>query len=210
MVDDLRAVLDAAELEPPYVLMGHSWGGLVARLFAHRHPEQVAGIVLVDATHEDMITRTAAVTNQLTYRLMQGLASVGLLQRVLRRSRTMQGYAPAELDYVLGLARPTARTARREALAIPASLVELTEARAVTPALGVPVVALSAGGVRPRKGPAAMIYARAHALQAALVSSDGYHRVVPGAGHYVHLDQPGAVLDAVRHVQQAAIAEDHR
>jgi pimeloyl-ACP methyl ester carboxylesterase len=204
MVDDLRAVLEAAGLEPPYVLLGHSWGGLVARVFAHRHPEQVAGLVLVDATHEDMITRLATVMNRATYRVMQGLARTGLLQRGLRRSSTMQGYAPAELDYVLDLARPTARTARREALAIPAGIAELANARVVAPDLAVPVVALSAGGLRPRRGPAAKVYGRAHALHEKLATPAGYHQVVPGSGHYVHLDQPAAVLDAVRHVRSAA------
>ncbi|GAB4227203.1 MAG: alpha/beta hydrolase [Acidobacteriota bacterium] len=53
MVDELRALLRAAELPPPYVLVGHSFGGLLVRIFAGRWPDEVAGLVLVDATHED-------------------------------------------------------------------------------------------------------------------------------------------------------------
>ena len=47
-VADLEAWLSAAAVEPPYVLVGHSWGGLIATLFAATYPAQTAGLVLVD------------------------------------------------------------------------------------------------------------------------------------------------------------------
>ena len=53
MIEDLRALLRASEIEGPYILVGHSFGGLLVRLYAHRYSEEVAGIVLVDAMHED-------------------------------------------------------------------------------------------------------------------------------------------------------------
>ena len=46
-------LLHRAELAPPYVLVGHSFGGLLVRLFAQRHRAEVAGVVLVDAMHPD-------------------------------------------------------------------------------------------------------------------------------------------------------------
>jgi pimeloyl-ACP methyl ester carboxylesterase len=52
-IDDLERVLERADIDPPYVLVGHSYGGLLARLFAHEHPEDVAGVVLVDSMHAD-------------------------------------------------------------------------------------------------------------------------------------------------------------
>ena len=48
-IDDLQRLLDHAHVAPPYVLVGHSYGGLVARLFAHAQPREAAGVVLVDA-----------------------------------------------------------------------------------------------------------------------------------------------------------------
>ncbi len=48
MVEDLHALLGAAGIPPPYVLVGHSAGGLLTRLYTVRYPEQVAGLVLVD------------------------------------------------------------------------------------------------------------------------------------------------------------------
>ena len=53
MVDDLSALLKGARIDPPYVLVGHSFGGLLVRLFASQCPQNVAGMVLVDASHED-------------------------------------------------------------------------------------------------------------------------------------------------------------
>lgn len=47
--DALYALLTNAEVEAPYVLVGHSYGGLNVRLFASQHPESVAGVVLIDA-----------------------------------------------------------------------------------------------------------------------------------------------------------------
>ena len=48
MAADLQAVLEAAKLAPPYVLVGHSLGGAIVQVFAHRYPDEVAGLVLVD------------------------------------------------------------------------------------------------------------------------------------------------------------------
>lgn len=51
VVEELRAVLRAQGLAPPYVLVGHSLGGLYMQLFARRYPEETFALVLVDATH---------------------------------------------------------------------------------------------------------------------------------------------------------------
>ncbi|WP_369699121.1 alpha/beta fold hydrolase [Paenibacillus silviterrae] len=51
-VQDLRDLLTRVKLDPPYILVGHSYGGMIMRLFASEYPEEVVGIVLVDSTHE--------------------------------------------------------------------------------------------------------------------------------------------------------------
>jgi pimeloyl-ACP methyl ester carboxylesterase len=50
---ELHTALEAAGIDPPYVLAGHSYGGLVVRMFADRHPDEVVGMVLADASHPD-------------------------------------------------------------------------------------------------------------------------------------------------------------
>jgi pimeloyl-ACP methyl ester carboxylesterase len=53
-VADLEAWLAAGRVPPPYLLVGHSLGGHIVRVFTARHPAEVLGLVLVDARHEDM------------------------------------------------------------------------------------------------------------------------------------------------------------
>ena len=51
IVEELRTFLKAKDIQPPYVLVGHSVGGLYAQYFARKHPEEVSALVLVDSTH---------------------------------------------------------------------------------------------------------------------------------------------------------------
>ncbi|SHM45298.1 alpha/beta hydrolase fold [Duganella sacchari] len=57
IVEELRRILQHEGLAPPYILVGHSLGGLYMQLFAKRHPEEVAGIVLVDALYPRVIKK---------------------------------------------------------------------------------------------------------------------------------------------------------
>lgn len=59
-VEDLDRLLRAAPISGPYVLVGHSLGGAYIRLYASRFPQDVAGMVLVDASHEDQVARFKA------------------------------------------------------------------------------------------------------------------------------------------------------
>jgi len=59
-VEDLHALLANAHLEGPYVLVGHSYGGLNVILYAHQYPKEVAGVVLEDIAHPDQDARFLA------------------------------------------------------------------------------------------------------------------------------------------------------
>ena len=52
---ELHALLERAEVPGPYVVVGHSYGGFVSRLFAAAYPEDVEGLVLIESSHEDEI-----------------------------------------------------------------------------------------------------------------------------------------------------------
>lgn len=54
VVEELRVLLNKAGLKPPYLLLGHSWGGLNLRLYASLHRDEVAGLILVDALNMDL------------------------------------------------------------------------------------------------------------------------------------------------------------
>ena len=57
MVEDLRQLLHAADLRPPYILVAHSWSGINARWYAKQYPDELAGMVLIDPVHEDKYER---------------------------------------------------------------------------------------------------------------------------------------------------------
>jgi Serine aminopeptidase, S33 len=60
-VEDMRKLLLAAHIEPPYVLVGHSGGGLQVRRFTRSYPAEVSGLVFVDSAHEEQIWRFQAI-----------------------------------------------------------------------------------------------------------------------------------------------------
>lgn len=203
MVDDLDTLIDAAAMPPPYILVGHSWGGLVARLFCHRHPADVAGLVLVDPAHEEQFTSTMLALNRISYSALYALGRLRLLPKLLRRMPPVTLYDDRVRTAVLEQgARPaTVRTAWWEVAGIRPSLHELAAAKSASGLLDVPVVVLSAGGHRQR-GPVARALTRVHRLHASLVDEErgGYHQVVDGSSHFVHLEQPELVLAAVDHL----------
>jgi len=65
IVEDLHQLLRNAKIPPPYVLVGHSMGGIYARKFAETYPNTVAGFVFVDSAHEEEVWRYATIAPML-------------------------------------------------------------------------------------------------------------------------------------------------
>ena len=61
IIADLRAALAAAHIDPPYLLVGHSAGGMHMRRFAERHRAEVTGLVLIDSVTDDAILRVGDI-----------------------------------------------------------------------------------------------------------------------------------------------------
>jgi pimeloyl-ACP methyl ester carboxylesterase len=68
IVKDLHELLLRANTTGPYVLVGHSLGGIYVRSFTSKYPDQVSGLVLVDSSHEEQISRYAAISPTLAER----------------------------------------------------------------------------------------------------------------------------------------------
>ncbi len=84
MVMELHSLLVNSSIDPPYVMVGHSFGGALARLYAHHYPNEVAGMVLVDAAPDALFVRIPrwghAIAGKLgLYRTLASLSSFGLL-----------------------------------------------------------------------------------------------------------------------------------
>ena len=75
VVAELHALLQAAEVPGPYVLAGHSLGGLIARLYASTYPDEVIGLILVDAYSEMLETLMSPEQWQALVRLNQEIGS---------------------------------------------------------------------------------------------------------------------------------------
>jgi pimeloyl-ACP methyl ester carboxylesterase len=71
-VSDLHALLGKAGIAPPYVLVGNSFGGAVAQLYAYRYPQDVKALVLVEAGHEDEEKRINAASQGKLKQLYDG------------------------------------------------------------------------------------------------------------------------------------------
>lgn len=69
IVDDLHKLLQAARVSPPYVMAGHSIGGIYVRKYAARYPTEVAGLVLVDSAHEEQFARVSQISREWAERI---------------------------------------------------------------------------------------------------------------------------------------------
>lgn len=179
VVASLRELLSRAGVPPPYVLVGHSLGGLYANLFARLHPREVAAVLFVEAAHPRDEGTLPTDEAQLT----RGLAKV-------------QGEPPSQFEANL----------HSELLAASESAHEVETAGPFPP---VPVAVITGGvdppeSLLPREAAQAR---RVHQLALARLSPDTEHVIAEGSGHFPQRSEPQLVLDVLeRLVQRAARA----
>lgn len=173
IVAELRAALARRKIRPPYVLVGHSLGGLYMQYFARNYPREVTGLVLVDSSYWDqrlpLVPGTAAVD------------PAGDPPLPPHGSRMVIVYMP----WIM----------RRE---IMGSAAAGAEVHASPPAADLPTVVLSS--TRRLQGETPAAQAREASLQDDLTREfpGAQHIRVPRSGHYIQRDRPDVVIAEVR------------
>jgi len=207
LVAELHTALANAGVAGPYVFVGHSYGGLLARLFTAAYPAEVAGLVLAEPSHPEMFARAPTFrslvhTMRRAARLAPALASLGIIRAVLPLIHTDADVLP-----------PVDGAAQRAFLASPAHwrgvVAELdswerdsSPEAAATPGFGDrPVIVLTAGSSAGRWS----------GLQTATAALSTDHRqvVVPGATHGSIVNDrryAAAITAAIREVVEAVRA----
>ncbi len=111
MVGELRALLDRLDIQPPYLLVGHSFGGLLSLIHAGLHPDDTAAVVLIDSSdveQYDSFPSMDKVLNQAAtgVRLLKLAARLGLAKPLTKMSlgKAARSFPPDELDAFLEVA----------------------------------------------------------------------------------------------------------
>jgi pimeloyl-ACP methyl ester carboxylesterase len=199
IVTELHSLLEKAEVAPPYVLVGHSFGGINMRLYASTYPGETAGLVLVDASHPDSLpyrrnafgTGPASTSNQLM-----------VSHYVEREEKNYPEEARQAMED--NLLRTKANvTSRGEYRALGNSVQELKEAK---PFGDIPLAVISRGK---REWPAGEEGDekekswQEQQAELARLSHLSTFIVARNSGHHIHIDEPGLVARVVHDLIQA-------
>lgn len=232
IVDDLHRLLTAAAIAPPYVLVGHSYGGMNVRLYKDMYPSEVVGMVLVDPVHEDWLQRIWKLdVLQRPYQkdmaenfepFWQGerecvfAAAAGFVKGTALYEKCIPAPDPHLSDAInaaylkthLSLGYQQAQLSEDEADHFASS----DQVRAARIWYGdMPLIVLAAGNrPGPRKDEPQSHRDAVNRLTVALfdelaaLSSRGVNRVVPDTGHDIPMEQPAAVNGAILEVMEEA------
>jgi pimeloyl-ACP methyl ester carboxylesterase len=190
---ELHRVLEAAHVPRPYILVGHSLGGAIVTLYAMDHPENVAGLLLLDPSHKDQFTKLPSPPLALTFLMAQ-------------LSRT----APIGLPQLMMGSRPVTGQTKH----VQTAGAEMRAALELNKAWGdrridfgnTPIYVLTGGALNHVPGRSETekksTWTIWHALHAELVAASSsavrQHIVVANAPHYMHHAHSAAVVEAAR------------
>jgi pimeloyl-ACP methyl ester carboxylesterase len=197
MVEELHSLLVKSSIEGPYILVGHSFGGILVRQFAQKYPGEVTGMVLVDSAHEQQVMRLpslAASAEQFVdqFRTLSAMSSLGVMAlspaTIPNRGFPDEAYRQyqavlATTGYFDGaIAESTAFYAG--ALEFPESLGEM------------PLIVLSHGRSDDGQVKFEQEWTKMQEDLAGL-SSNRRQVIAEESGHYIQLDQPDLVIEAI-------------
>lgn len=228
IADDLNALLRAADIKPPYILVGHSYGGLNMTVFARLHPNEVAGMVLVDPVYENQVDDARKIIPDFD----QTMLVPNLEQRRRCVAEAKKGFVPGTELYKICVDKddPALSSAinavhHNQHLQPAYQQADLSEKESVRGGLSeeqekavrgnfgnMPLIVLTrplgTGPLGNHETPQtrAAFYSAWMAGHDALAarSKRGTNRVVPNTDHYIQIDQPDAVNEAILEVLKSA------
>jgi pimeloyl-ACP methyl ester carboxylesterase len=209
---ELRALLGAAGIAPPYVLVGHSLGGAYARRYAQLFPAEVAGLVFLDPAHEGYQTDPPMALWAQVRMAAKALPALLNGRRFYRPlfARTLEAWPDALRERLTDYHVRFWRRSLDEAANLNGPVLD--EIKTGGPMPEVPLVVLTAMGIDPFMAPfmdagyLREVNVRKAGHYDALAASvpGGENRRIADAGHStLHTDRPHAVVQAVRDVVEA-------
>jgi pimeloyl-ACP methyl ester carboxylesterase len=221
IAEELHTLLHNAGEEPPYVLVGHSFGGYNVRVFNGLYPNDVAGMVLVDAAHEDQIEKMpanmkksnedAAKSAELQLKLAPLLLRLGITRLMIRNLYAETRVSRDILDelHYLNLQPKFVQATSAESAAISESANQVRESGNLGDK---PLIVLTAGKLRINEAqlPKGVtkkdyedlfdIWVNDLQLREAHLSTRGKRIMVPDSGHIIPFERPDSIVNAVREV----------
>jgi pimeloyl-ACP methyl ester carboxylesterase len=219
IIEELHALLEAAGIPRPYILVGHSFGGMLVRAYAARYPGDVAGLILLDPlSPAEWLNASPAKTKMLRLgvrlsrrgawlaRLGVVRAALALLMRGGRRvpqwiGKLSSGRGESVISRLVGEVRkmpPETWPMVRAHWCLPKSFVAMAgyleslpeSAREAVASDSFPIIVLSASNATPEQLQERDEMARR--------SPRGRHTIARKSGHWIQLDEPELVVEAIR------------
>jgi pimeloyl-ACP methyl ester carboxylesterase len=182
---ELYTLLQNANIRGPYVMVGHSFGGLPVQVFVHDYPSDVAGVVLIESMHPG---QTTYATQSGALSLSSVLARFGIVRLLARPLGLIEDISSDQAAYDSLSVRPQQlQTFADEIRGIPASLAQ---AGAVESFGDLPLIVLS-------RGLDADAEWQAGQAELSRLSSNSRHLIAEQSDHGIHLHQPDAAVAAI-------------
>jgi pimeloyl-ACP methyl ester carboxylesterase len=196
---ELHTLLENAGIHGPYIIVGHSFGGFTAQYFARYFDDEIAGLVLIDSSHEEQVHRLPENGKNVVRRSLHQDRSNMVTKSVLHEHFPEEEAAVAQQL----MQRWSAMLTWREEMANYALSSRQVRDVHHRPILQIPIVVLSRGKrVWPDTPYGDAMEAAWKELQNELndMSGNSTHIIAEKSGHVIHLDEPELVVDAIHDV----------
>lgn len=191
---EMHTLLQNAQIPGPYLMVGHSLGGLDVRIFVHNYPSEVVGVVLVDSMNPKQITQAPALEPQSQpFSIQAALARFGVARLLVK----LPGIAPVmppgqEAYYPLYIRPQNLQTTDNESQGVPASGAQAATVKSFG---DLPLIVLTA---KLNDIPGWSEW-QSELLQ---LSSKSQHMFAEHSGHTVQVDEPQVAVEAILQMVQ--------